>query len=1619
MLSVAICGCCHDYLDHDGDGANQLPPSNTEDICAWCGDGDYFVVCDGCKRDWCRSCLARHLGGDQYLSEQVDARQRWQCPACEWPDALNILHEKYKQSISQKSILVRASDDTDDEAPQSTALAMAASDALLAFESELAEAQERLEGEMIERLRKEIAAELESAAEVEAELDEVCRLNRRKLYILEREHAVQQEIAEQMGVDLCLLYGSIEMALAEGRIEQASRTWGRMPNVAALRKPSGEDDDVASYTEPDDEHERGLITSATKQLDWERPLKRKRLPNGTTALVGDSLGATGFDERRKRQLGEATYERVYSAMTSPGDVNFGDVSIDSAAAKIDELDEHWAEHIFDPALRDQIERNERRRQAKAKLASYDEAADQHVARRELKRKCRVLRNSKRSSSVSSCSCDAKDVAERWHQPVATLGDRLTVCHSRRSRDNEESIDVSCIVVEQDNLRRNKRNRIPVWEREPQRRVENNCRADAMIWLPANREEKLLFCPTTLGRQSVERPVSDSGHFIAVAEFSNTKISRRLLTVAKAGDGTLEIRRIGKSLVVLDSEELVDARRISRRAATLRLGRSRARPIADKATAAVVEAYLVVPCVEGDASYFDIPPYDPADFEMRRTDAEKCTIRGKSKDDAIEIHDTDEIKKPLLCPARSPAVSGTISVAATVNSLAKLGASMTLKKRKNIEEVIDDHNVSDETRRAKKLEKEKFARLAAKKQRRQSTGSAVYSAESQHDDSPRRLLYGGIQLSANDEYGAREGTALNMSDEPQQQVLLPDYLNGVLKLHQLEGARFIFDQTIESLDQLGKPSETCEDVAAASVPLGCVLAYSMGLGKSLTTIAYIVSLLNHERASKIIRTVLIVAPANVIRNWEAEFKKWCSSDAKLLKRVVVIDAQTGDRRQRVRLLGDWQENGGIAILGYEVYQSLVDQVKVKSPKPAPEQYEAGRKETLGALALRGAVTLGTGAISILGRPDVQADLLAGGIISYQSRTFFDPTRFALYVLSAVGNLDGWSLVTYNGRPLASLRRDVNAMEQHQPTASDIDSVARERVRKELCEQAQKLLQNPGPDVIVLDEAHTIKNPSSKRAIALAGVRTKRRVALTGTPFQNSLMEYHTMITYVRGPVLGTRREFKNRFEDPIKNGMCIDSSPADVKKSRKRSYVLQEEIKGFVLRKDQTLLAKEIKKTEYLIVVKLVDIQQRLYQGFALSDRKINCLKAHQPLLKLGNQPLTHLVDANDDDVISTSAATEPTPQERPLTNATFSVAPKVASKLNALTNSFLSNTNLQFKKRGKRNKHDFEDTIVVDDDEGDRSDEDVYENFHDGDDCDEDQSHASCSGEDDNTMPTRVWVWKKEVLDEVRREFGCDRPPVEDAVHLSSKMIFLFNIIARSLAVHDKVVVFSQSIPSLDYIETLLKTEAWCSRRAKLGGIAAPQGEQRWQCEREIMRIDGGTNSTDRQKKSQSFEASGSEAKVFLISTRAGNMGINLVSANRVILLDSSWNPAVDKQALCRCFRYGQQKHVYIYRLVMQGFEHIVYKRAVQKDLLSLRCVDDLSLERLWKTEELAGLVTDISSEADMCKVCLDDVTDIVLRDTLSAHKNLVLENLVTDTLLRENDAERLDEAEHEDALDE
>lgn len=152
---------------------------------------------------------------------------------------------------------------------------------------------------------------------------------------------------------------------------------------------------------------------------------------------------------------------------------------------------------------------------------------------------------------------------------------------------------------------------------------------------------------------------------------------------------------------------------------------------------------------------------------------------------------------------------------------------------------------------------------------------------------------------------------------------------------------------------------------------------------------------------------------------------------------------------------------------------------------------------------------------------------------------------------------------------------------------------------------------------------------------------------------------------------------------------------------------------------------------------------------------------------------------------------------------------------------------------------------------------------------------------------------------------------IEQFIHASGKMVFLDKLLAKLRSEKRKVLIFSQFKIMLDLIEDYCKHSA---RRYP------------------VERIDGNVAGDMRQRAIDKFSDPSENCFVFLLSTRAGGVGINLVAADTVVLFDSDWNPQNDLQAMARCHRIGQKKNVMVYRLVThQTYESSLFERAARK----------------------------------------------------------------------------------------
>lgn len=111
--------------------------------------------------------------------------------------------------------------------------------------------------------------------------------------------------------------------------------------------------------------------------------------------------------------------------------------------------------------------------------------------------------------------------------------------------------------------------------------------------------------------------------------------------------------------------------------------------------------------------------------------------------------------------------------------------------------------------------------------------------------------------------------------------------------------------------------------------------------------------------------------------------------------------------------------------------------------------------------------------------------------------------------------------------------------------------------------ERFLCDPGPDLVVCDEGHVMKNVESAIAESVFKIRTRRRIVLTGTPLQNHLKEYHCMVSFCKENLLGPLPFFRYQFVQPITAGQHKDSTEWQVKLMKKRAHVLNQKLKSCI------------------------------------------------------------------------------------------------------------------------------------------------------------------------------------------------------------------------------------------------------------------------------------------------------------------------------------------------------------------------------------------------------------------------------------------------------------------------
>ncbi|XP_070204130.1 chromodomain-helicase-DNA-binding protein 1-like isoform X3 [Littorina saxatilis] len=161
-------------------------------------------------------------------------------------------------------------------------------------------------------------------------------------------------------------------------------------------------------------------------------------------------------------------------------------------------------------------------------------------------------------------------------------------------------------------------------------------------------------------------------------------------------------------------------------------------------------------------------------------------------------------------------------------------------------------------------------------------------------------------------------------------------------------------------------------------------------------------------------------------------------------------------------------------------------------------------------------------------------------------------------------------------------------------------------------------------------------------------------------------------------------------------------------------------------------------------------------------------------------------------------------------------------------------------------------------------------------------------------------------------EESATQDRLQTLVRGSGKLLLLDKLLQRLHSTGHRVLIFSQMVRMLDILAEYLQLRHF-----------------------PYQRLDGSIRGDIRKQSMDHFNAEGSQDFCFLLSTRAGGLGVNLATADTVIIFDSDWNPQNDLQAQARAHRIGQKNQVCVYRLVTKSsVEETIVERAKQKMVL-------------------------------------------------------------------------------------
>ncbi|KAK8845307.1 hypothetical protein IAR55_006020 [Kwoniella newhampshirensis] len=397
-------------------------------------------------------------------------------------------------------------------------------------------------------------------------------------------------------------------------------------------------------------------------------------------------------------------------------------------------------------------------------------------------------------------------------------------------------------------------------------------------------------------------------------------------------------------------------------------------------------------------------------------------------------------------------------------------------------------------------------------------------------------------------------------------------------------------------------------------------------------------------------------------------------------------------------------------------------------------------------------------------------------------------------------------------------------------------------------------------IVVDEGHRLKNLDCKLIRELKTYTSANRMILTGTPLHNNLAELWSLLNFILPDIFDDLDSFQQWF-----NFDEMNSSQGTEGLLNKTSVVssLHAILKPFLLRRLKVDVEKDLPpKKEYLLYAPLTQQQKDIYQAIVSGQIR---------------DFLIDKVSGNDK-----KAVKEPSPEVGPADDGARASRKK-------------QRVNYKIEENDSKFIRDLENGVKKEEPSGvvEKSAAQIGQEWA----LKQATKHVNNMRLQNLVMQLRkisshpfLFDWPS---DPKTGELVID----QNLVNASGKMLLLNRLLDALFERKHKVLLFSQFTTMLDVIED------WATLYKGL----------------KVCRIDGSTSQESRREQMHEFNNGGTgpdACKLFLLSTRAGGLGINLVEADTVIFFDQDWNPQMDLQAQDRAHRIGQTKPVLVFRLV-------------------------------------------------------------------------------------------------------